>query len=418
MNRERTATSAALVVGGLAVGGFLLYTSTHNGQEYAPKIISLKPVSQTIRHPAGVEVTLQNSPAFVRWASAGIELWEYRIRDASGRMFLVTDGETNEGQKTLFFPSGYSKPVVDPRLEIWTDEERITSVSLPDFPPAETKTLIPDPHPKLRAFSIPTKTLVKQFGRLFRTLSAIRFEPIRPLENGEEWTIDILETPSAKGQFGTATELAGPVGETPMVTRQSVASNAEPVVNSLWVLRFPYAEEATMVKVRVKKWKHRTTTEEVTIPGLRLRHHDGQTVLLGPAQSIKNSLGLDLKLKSITFPKYPGGKPFPDAHSGMRDISVRVLSRPDESFWTPQFEIVSPRPETIGLLGLRFNVERIKEGLKLGVDWLPPVGLSASRDARKVPPIKTAFSVKLSVKKEWQQILGEFDTVVRVVPVP
>ncbi len=406
------------MVAGLVIGGFSFYTKSRADHEYAPKILSFNQVPKTSTRPAGMQVTFETTEAFRRWSAGEVNGWDYRVRDESGRTFGVADGDPKDRKRTVFFPLGYWKPVVNPRLEIWTVDGLVTSAPLPPFPAPVQKSFALDPHPRLRAYPVSSDTLVGELGPTMRGSSALRFEPTVPLADKETWTIEVLETSSGDHPKGIPTGLGGPLGNTPTVEVNPDAINHAVMIQPDWVLHFPYADETKALRLRVTRWVPRSASETIVIPGLRLGSNFGQTVLLGSAPEVKNGLGLNIRLEPLILPTLPPKTKTKDGLFVHRQLFVESAPHTGQGSKATELKLLSPRPEALGIRGIDFgwNVphETPSPASPNGSANVSSIAQLMAKGEPNGTPVTTPFSAVFSVKKNWLQSLEVFETTIAV----
>ena len=246
--RERTLTTVVSLGAATFLGDLFVVSRSKESAAYTPEIVSQERVRATTKHPEAIRIVFQNAPAFVRRVSDGSEAWQYRIRDARGRVLAQSEGNLGDDTRDLLVPLGYGRTPLDLRLETLLEGGVVASTPLASFPAAVVRSPPSDAMPRLRAFAIGSEELARRSPEMVGR-SALRFEPVGPLRSEVGWQIEICETPSQRGIDASAVLLRGRFGTTPSYEtnfnqRTTLYTRPE------WILTFPYADEATAVRVR------------------------------------------------------------------------------------------------------------------------------------------------------------------------
>ncbi len=438
---ERILTFGAIGVAVVATGSLFLLSRRHQANLYAPKIISLREVKGTLSRPPSVEIAFDNAKALSHWTQDESAQLSYRIRDAANRNYAVQTSDDGDGEKKILIPLGYAKPIREPRLEIVSEKGTLSSTPIDALPVPTLHPLEPDALPRLRAFAMPSGQLPPQLDPLKLRRSAIRFEPIAPFAAGEAWSIEVLETPTQERPISTSLQLPGPLGNTPVFLvpaphgiLAAQYNKKELRTEANWVLSFPYADEATAVKVKVTRQVPATQEQIVTIHGLRLVSGHGPASVAGDKQSIPNALDLDIAFSAIPKKALPlpainhvrglvmiqSHVPGPNDPTIVGNLSIRPSNQGRFSASWVEGSVLSPTPEALRAhalgLGWLLYPDQGVDSFRPGSQFFRTHLLRRASSLGDILPIGPGqpFDVKVRLTKHYLRTVETFQTTIPV----
>lgn len=380
----------ALAIAVTAIGSFVLL-SRRVSSPFAPKVTGQSVQSLASddwkSHPGFVQagfnssktqlirIDLEPSPELLRLAGTG-ETWEYRIVDQGERVYLTTIN-ADEKPRTLFVPFAYGRPVDHPRLEVWTETDRLATVPLKPFPAPHVRNLKVTTDPPIRAQLTSTEAVQKRSNNTNGLPSGlITFTSKVPLRKQEYWEISILETPFQSGLKARAS-LGYP----------------RPVL---------FGDDVSVIKVAVVRKVSHLKSERCKIDGLRLAQINGQTILKWSDPKVQNHLGVDIRME-------PADPPFRQVGNGAGDFLspvVNLKTNPRPGRFKSNEEYFSANPVAVGAPLPTIGIRSLQIGSAGWFQMGTPARLAT----------KNAFGVEVDITMRWSETIGQFEATIPVEP--
>ena len=261
-----------------------------------PRIVGRMILAAKGDQPSHLQIEVEPSRELKSLGAAG-ETWEYRVTDASRRVYLARPN-SDEGTHRLWVPLAYGRPAKDPRIETLTFDGRVGSTRLGSLPAPDVRPMLARPSHEIRAYHVSTSPTGIVVGD-GNDWEGVRFASVRPLASDEGWKVNVLETPlqrrtdvvaslgkaspedprSAPGVANSPSGLPGP-------------SSSHPNDGSTQLL---YGSDVTATRVKVIRTAYRTQTERISISSLRTSRTKKGGILVWDGSPIRNALGLVIR---------------------------------------------------------------------------------------------------------------------------
>ena len=362
---DRRATGIAMAVGAAAVGGLWL------ARPSAARA-TLSVVDQWI--PVAANGPDADAAAFFRLRLGGAarsaleegQRIEFRLVGRSGRGFVLVPADSPR-QDLYKLRLGYALPPTASRIVAMLDGSVIGSAPVADLPRPRGIELRPSAAPPLTFLVSPDEGL--------------RVATNRAIPKGERWIVAIRRTPY------------GPVDAVFGIDASGVRDFRRATI--------PYASQAGFAEIDVERLRMVPRSEVIEVAGMRLAERfGGAALVVDRPLRLTTRLGMDLHLpRQDNGPRHPvrsgNGR---TAWVSLTARDLRKKSGPGRRFGV-RFEILSPKPETLGLRALRvgngiLSAEAPPRGpvatgpivLRLRVTRVDPVPVGTSRYVVPVRP--------------------------------
>ncbi|RYG23065.1 hypothetical protein EON82_15175 [bacterium] len=316
----------------------------------------------------------------------------YQVVDARGRVYGEPTYSIDSKPVTIYIPATYGRPVERPRLLAFLNEELCGSVDLPPFPQPRTQPLEARKDPRMAAFH--RTGILPGIGR---PKPYIVIRALEEIPDDELWEVELVRTNLRAG--GNRANL------------RITAESREAIFNR------DYSEDVQALRLRIARFRRSIVSEEVTMPGPNLKMVDGKATFdLPKPVPIPNRMGFGVSLKALP-------RSTANTHPYLAELSLAT----DQRHWMPQsptrdtllgeggyialpggkptehtarvfVDLISPRPEELGLAGIR-----------PWSDFGPSFDAKTPRKVREGP---VTFRFRVG-KTAWQP-LGQFEVTIPV----
>jgi hypothetical protein len=334
----------------------------------------------------------------------------YRIVDRTGRRFGGQISSLGPAPISVRVATDYGRSPEYPRLEVFIEGQLRGSTDLSPFPEPVNRNLPAKPDPRIIAtFGLQSVDVTDPFQTKLPQgqQAVIQFHPVAPLGTNEVWKIQVRET-NLSPHPGDDTYLG------PKNPQANVAAS--------------YTEDIRAVKIHVQRRQRVISSEDITLPPLRLKKFGYQTDFDVPTElKIPNHLGVALILRprpssfndptkvdrfqtqlALDIPEVRNPPPYVQqddlgSYTQQDDFGPIVLTgnaRRDLA----RGELISPSIETLGVQSISF----------LGSFVSRRPSISAKLRNPMPHPVKGPINLKIRVKLLRWKVIDEFDTTIPV----